>query len=231
MVFLLLCQQSSVWKHFPTLQTSRFSSLVPASAYGGSLFTYAERPAKLMQVLLTCEDMLSLALKKGWNAPLCQRDRAVPVTKLHVSVWKCRFHFAVEVKQFDILPLSGFSFSEYHSPSISHPTLLGSPCFKVVGCAHDITFFGFVILVSTKLSVKKAECRRTDAFELWCWRRLLRVSWTARRSNQSILKESVLGVHWKDWCWSWSSNTLATWCEELTHWRRSWCWERLRAGG
>ena len=41
---------------------------------------------------------------------------------------------------------------------------------------------------------------------------------------------SVLGVHWKDWCWSWNSNTLATWCEELTHWKRLWCWERLRAG-
>ena len=70
-----------------------------------------------------------------------------------------------------------------------------------------------------------------DAFELWCWRRLLRVPWTARRSNQSILKEINLGVHWKDWCWSWNSNTLATWCEELTHWKRPWCWERLRAGG
>ena len=35
----------------------------------------------------------------------------------------------------------------------------------------------------------------------------------------------------KDWCWSWSSNTLATWCKELTHWKRHWCWERLRAGG
>ena len=42
---------------------------------------------------------------------------------------------------------------------------------------------------------------------------------------------SVLGVHWRDWCWSWNSNTLATWYEELTHWKRSWCWERLRAGG
>ena len=41
----------------------------------------------------------------------------------------------------------------------------------------------------------------------------------------------VLGVHWKDWCWSWNSNTLVTWCEELTHLKRSWCWERLRAGG
>ena len=38
-------------------------------------------------------------------------------------------------------------------------------------------------------------------------------------------------THWKNWCWSWNSNTLATWCEELTHWKRPWCWERLKAGG
>ena len=37
-------------------------------------------------------------------------------------------------------------------------------------------------------------------------------------------------IHWKDWCWSWSSNTLATWCKEPTYWKRPWCWERLRAG-
>ena len=79
-------------------------------------------------------------------------------------------------------------------------------------------------------SIKKAELWRIDAFELWCWRRLLRVPWTAR-SNQSILKEINLNIHWKYWCWSWCSNTLATWCEELTHWKRSWCWERLKAGG
>ena len=47
-------------------------------------------------------------------------------------------------------------------------------------------------------TIKKAECQRIDAFELWCWRRLLRVSWTARRCNQSILKEISPGVHWKD---------------------------------
>ena len=80
-------------------------------------------------------------------------------------------------------------------------------------------------------TVKKAECQKIDAFELWCWRRLLRVLWTARRSNQSILKEISPGVHWKDWCWSWNSNTLATWCEELTHLKRPWCWERSTAGG
>ena len=80
-------------------------------------------------------------------------------------------------------------------------------------------------------SIKKAERQRIDAFELWCWRRHLRLPRTAGRSNQSILKEIILNIHWKDWCWSWSANTLATCCEELNHWKRPWCWERLRAGG
>ena len=44
-------------------------------------------------------------------------------------------------------------------------------------------------------------------------------------------RRSDLGVHWKDWCWSWNSNILATSCEELTHWKRLWCWEGLGAGG
>ena len=180
-------------------------------------------------------------------------------------------------------------------------------------------------------TIKKAEHWRIDAFQLWCWRRLLRVTWTARRCNQSILKEispgcsleglmlklklqffghlmgrpdsfektlmlgkiegrregynkgwygwmasltqwtwvwvnygswwwtgrpgvlqfmglqrvghnwatelnwterkSRLNVHWKDWCWSWSSNTLGTWYEELTHWIRPWCRQKLKAKG
>ena len=80
-------------------------------------------------------------------------------------------------------------------------------------------------------TIRKAECWRIDAFELWCWRWLLRVPWTARRSNQSILRKSVLNIHWKDWCWSWKSNTLDTWCEELTPWKRPWCGERLKVGG
>ena len=80
-------------------------------------------------------------------------------------------------------------------------------------------------------TVKKAEHRRIDAFELWCWRRLLRVPWTARRSNQSILKKSALEFLWKEWCWSWNSSTLATSCKELTHWKRLWCCEGLGAGG
>ena len=53
-------------------------------------------------------------------------------------------------------------------------------------------------------TIKKAEHWRIDTFELWCWR-LFRVPWTVRRSNKSILKESVLNIHWEDCCWSWNS--------------------------
>ena len=59
---------------------------------------------------------------------------------------------------------------------------------------------------------------------------------TARRPG--LLIHAVMGtswiflkIHWKDWCWSWSSNTLATWYEELTHWKGLWCWERWKARG
>ena len=83
--------------------------------------------------------------------------------------------------------------------------------------------FPVVMYGCERWTIKKAERQRIDAFEVWCWRRLLRVPWTARRSNQSILKEinPELTFHWKDWCWSWSSNTLALWCKEPTHWKRS----------
>ena len=79
-------------------------------------------------------------------------------------------------------------------------------------------------------TVRKAERWSIDAFELWCWRRLLRVPWTARRSNQSILKETSPGCSLEGLFWRWNSNTLATSCKELTHWERLWCWEGLGAG-
>ena len=64
-------------------------------------------------------------------------------------------------------------------------------------------------------------------YELWCWRRLLRIPWTARRSNQSILKENSPGISLEGMMLSWNSSTLATSCEELIHWKRPWCWEGL----
>ena len=80
-------------------------------------------------------------------------------------------------------------------------------------------------------TIKKAECQRIDTFncgvgeDSWEFLGLQEVS-----TCQSYRK-SVLNSHWKDWCWSWNSNTLATWCEGLTHLKRLCCWERLEAGG
>ena len=97
-------------------------------------------------------------------------------------------------------------------------------------CVIKAIVFAVVMYACERWTLKKAECWRIDAFELWCWRRLFRVPWTARRSNQSILKE-ISPEYSLDWWWSWNSNTLATWCEELTHWKRPWCWEGLKEEG
>ena len=69
-------------------------------------------------------------------------------------------------------------------------------------------------------TVKKAEHQGIDAFEVWCWRRLLRVSWTARRFNQSILKEISPGCSLEGMMLKLKLQYLATSCEELTHWKR-----------
>ena len=95
-------------------------------------------------------------------------------------------------------------------------------------CIIKAMVFPVVMYGCENWTRKKAECWRTDAFELWCWRRVLRVPWTSRRSNQSMLKEINPDIHWKDML-TLKLQTFVTWCEELTHWKRPWCWERLRA--
>ena len=77
-------------------------------------------------------------------------------------------------------------------------------------------------------TVKNAECRRIDAFELLCWRRLLRVLWTARKSNQSILKEISPGCSLEGMM---LKLKLQYFGHLMTHWKRLWCWEGLEAGG
>ena len=69
-------------------------------------------------------------------------------------------------------------------------------------------------------TMKKAECQRIDAFELWCWRRLLRIPWTARRSSQSVLKEISPGCSLEGMILNLKLQYLATSWEELTHWKR-----------
>ena len=108
--------------------------------------------------------------------------------------------------------------------------------------SRDITLLAKVHLVKAMIvpvvmygceswTTKKAEHWRTDAFELWCWKRFLRVLGLQGDPTSPSWRKSVLNIHQKDWCWSWKSNTLATWCEELTHLKSPWCWERLKAGG
>ena len=78
-------------------------------------------------------------------------------------------------------------------------------------------------------TIKKAEQWKIIAFELWCWRRLLRSLGLQRdQISHSSQRKLTLNIHWKNCCWSLSSNTLATWCGEPTHCKRGWCWERLK---
>ena len=83
-------------------------------------------------------------------------------------------------------------------------------------CLVKAMVFPVVMYGCESWTIKKAERQRIDAF--------------TRTSNQSILKEISPEYSLEDWCWSWNSNTLATWWEELTHWKRPWCWERLKVG-
>ena len=80
-------------------------------------------------------------------------------------------------------------------------------------------------------TMKKAEHRRIDVFELWCWRRLLRVPWTAWKSNQSILKEINPEYLLEGLMLKLKLQYIGHLCEEPTHWKRPWCWQRLKAGG
>ena len=84
--------------------------------------------------------------------------------------------------------------------------------------------FPVVTYGSANSTLRKAGCQRIDAFELWCWRRLLRIPWTERRSNQSILKEispkySLEGQMLK---------LKVQYFGYLTHWKKPWCWKLLK---
>ena len=80
--------------------------------------------------------------------------------------------------------------------------------------------FPVVMYGGESWTVKKAEHQKIEAYELWCWRRLLRVPWTARRSNQSILKEISAGCSLEGLVLKLKLQYFATSCEELTHWIR-----------
>ena len=98
-------------------------------------------------------------------------------------------------------------------------------------CLVEAMVFPVVLYGCESWTIKKAECRRIDAFELWCWRRLLRVPSTARRSNQSILKEISPEYSLESLMLKLKLQYFGHLIQKPTHWKRPWCWERLKAGG
>ena len=98
-------------------------------------------------------------------------------------------------------------------------------------CLIKAIVFPVVMYGCESWTVKKAEHRKIDAFEVWCWRRLLRVPWTARRSNQSILKEISPGCSLEGLMLKLKLQYFGHFMLELTHWKRPSCWEGLGAGG
>ena len=107
---------------------------------------------------------------------------------------------------------------------------------------RDITLLTKVCIVKAVLlsvvmygcenrTIEKAECWRLEAFELWCWRRVLRVPWAARRSNESILKEINPECLLEGLMLKLKLEFFGHPMKGPTHWKRPWCWERLRAGG
>ena len=142
---------------------------------------------------------------------------------------RVRYNWATEQQQ-DIFTVE-WPFSTTLLPNLD--SILKSRDITLPTKVHLVIamIFPVVMYACESWTIKKAECWRIDAFELWCWRRLLRVLGLQRDPTSPSYGKSVLGVHWTDWCWSWNSNILATWCKELTHLKRPWFGERLTAEG
>ena len=98
------------------------------------------------------------------------------------------------------------------------------------GLYSQSVVFPVVVYRYESWTIKKGEHWRTYAFQLWCWKDL-RVPWTARRSNQSILKKIIPEYSLEGLMLKLKLQCFDTWWEELTHWKRPWCWERLKTGG
>ena len=130
--------------------------------------------------------------------------------------WQRFQHLSLAAEWQGFILFMGFSRQKYWSglplPSLWQCIKKQRHYFTNKGPYSQSCSFPVVMYRCESWTIKKVEHWRIDAFKLWCYRRPLTVPWTARRSNQSILKE-ISQLTWKDWCWNWSSNPLATWCE------------------
>ena len=98
-------------------------------------------------------------------------------------------------------------------------------------CLAKALVFPVILYECESWTIKKAEHQKTDAFELWCWRRLLRVPWTARRSNQSILKELSLEYSLEGLMLKLKFQSFGRLMWRTDSFERPWCWERLKGRG
>ena len=116
---------------------------------------------------------------------------------------------------------------EYSPPGLQMDTL--SLCLHMADNRSEPSWFSQWSCVDVRIGVQR-KLRAEELMLLNCGVGEDSCESLGLQGDPTSPIRSVLGVHWKDWCWSWNSNTLATWCEELTHWKRHWSWERLRAG-
>ena len=164
------------------------------------------------------------------------------MTSSHITSWQINGETMETVTDFIFLGSKITADSDY-SQEIRRRLLLGRKAMTNLDSilkSRDITLPIKVCLVKTMVfpvviygceswTKKKAECQRIDAlvFKGDSWESF-GLLWDPTSPSW---RKSVLSIHWKDWCWSWNSNTLATWWEELTHLKISWCSERLKMGG
>ena len=120
----------------------------------------------------------------------------------------------------------------HFSPSISHEVMRPDAMILVywmLSFKPAFSLSSFILIKSLFSSSSLFAIRVVSSEYLRLLIFLLAILIPAYDSSSSHFTWCTLNVHhWKDWCWSWNSNTLATWCEELMHWKKPWCWENWR---
>ena len=117
------------------------------------------------------------------------------------------------------------------APGIKAITNLNSVLKTSSSCSQSYDFS------CSHVQMLKLDCKEDWAPKNWCfWIVAVEKTLESPLDCKEIKpvnpkRKLTLTIHWKDWCWSWSSNTLATWCKELTHWKRPWCLEKWKAKG
>ena len=107
--------------------------------------------------------------------------------------------------------------------TLCNPTV----CILPGSSVHGILQAG--ILEWVAISFSRGSSQPRDQAHISCIAGRFFTIWATWKAHNTVHTIRNLNIHWKDWCYSWSSTSLVTWCEETTHWKRPWCWERVTA--